>query len=455
VTVPVTDDQLDESDEVFDLVLSNPTNATLGRGRGRATIRDDDPLPTLAVADASTSAVLNGNGVRFTVTLSAPSGRGVSVAFATSDGTALAGTDYVAKSGRVAFRPGETTATFDVTLIQDLIDEPDKAFTVTLSAPLDAEIADGEAVGSVPDDDPAPNVSVDDVSVDEGDRGTTAATFTVSLSRPSAKTVTVRYATASGTARSGTDFEPASGTVAFAPGQDSKPVIVRVLGDRRLEPDETFSLTLTAPVNAFLQQARGTATIVDDDSVAPPKPGVSANLKPASGVVTVRVGGRVVPLSQLASIPFGATVDATRGRVGVTTADGAADFYSGAFVLRSERVGGARVTTLTLAGGSFAACPKVTPKAKPRKKARKTRRPAALEASGRTVVRRLWGSGKGRFRTRGRFASATVRGTVWLIEDRCDGTRIVVRTGRVAVLDPRTKKTVLLGPHRSLLVPRT
>jgi hypothetical protein len=66
-------------------------------------------------------------------------------------------------------------------------------------------------------------------------------------------------------------------------------------------------------------------------------------------------------------------------------------------------------------------------------------------------VRRLWGDGKGRFRRRGRYSAATVRGTLWLTEDRCDGTLTRVRRGRVSVLDFARRRTVVVGQGRSYL----
>src|SRR4051794_4354105 len=329
VTVPIVDDQLDENDEVFDVVLANPANATLGRARGRATIVDNDEPPTLSVADASTSAVLNGAAVRFTITLSAASGRAVSVALSTADDTARAPSDYTATTRRVAFKPGETTATVDVPVVQDSLDEPDETFLVNLAAPFDATIADGQAVGTIPDDDPAPNVSVDDVAVDEGRSGTKSVVFAVALSKPSGKTISVAYATANGTAKAPADYLPASGKLTFAPGAVKKTVAVKVVGDRAIEPDETFSLVLASPVEVFLREASGQATIRNDDATPPPRAGVSVNLQPAGGTVLVSVPGRgVVPLGSLSSVPAGATIDATRGRVMLTSAGGGKAVFS-------------------------------------------------------------------------------------------------------------------------------
>ena len=93
------------------------------------------------------------------------------------------------------------------------------------------------------------------------------------------------------------------------------------------------------------------------------------------------------------------------------------------------------VTTLQLSG------PLVCPK----------RKPSAVGAKKPPRVRRLWGNAKGRFRTRGKYASATVRGTIWLTEDRCDGTLVRVRSGRVEVNDLVAKRRVVVRGGQSYL----
>ena len=112
---------------------------------------------------------------------------------------------------------------------------------------------------------PAAALSVSDAEATEGD----AVEFTVSLSGASGQQVTVRYATSSGTAESGTDFTPASGTLTFAAKETSKTVSVPTTGDSEEEEDETFSLRLSSPANATLGDATGTGTIIDDEAPSP------------------------------------------------------------------------------------------------------------------------------------------------------------------------------------------
>jgi hypothetical protein len=177
--------------------------------------------------------------------------------------------------------------------------------------------------------------------------------------------------------------------------------------------------------------------------VPPPVPNRSVVVTPVRGTVTVRTAdGRFRRLAGGENLPFGATLDATAGSVALTSArpGGAmqtATFAGGMFTVRSAARG---VTDLVLTGGSFAGCPKVP--------AATTARTAAR----RKPVRRLWGDGKGRFRTRGRNSAATVRGTVWLVEDRCEGTLTRVKRGVVAVRDRRTGRTRLVRAGQQLLV---
>ncbi|HEX2040893.1 MAG TPA: Calx-beta domain-containing protein [Acidimicrobiales bacterium] len=106
-------------------------------------------------------------------------------------------------------------------------------------------------------------VSVDDVQVVVPPRGETSVSFTASLSAPSLETVTVSFATTDGSARSGPDYEGRSGTLSFAPGETSKPVAITVRSSGAVEPDESFSLTLSDAVNASILDGTGIATLLN------------------------------------------------------------------------------------------------------------------------------------------------------------------------------------------------
>lgn len=175
----------------------------------------------------------------------------------------------------------------------------------------------------------------------------------------------------------------------------------------------------------------------------PPPPGF-VNVTP-TGVVLVKLPGtdQFVPLTDPAQLPLGTEINVTNGQITMLTSDGSSGvFFGGTFVLgqgldTSNASATRRVTELRLSRGNFAVCTaKRTTAAKP-----KPKRP----------VRRLWGRGKGSFRTRGRYSATTVRGTYWLTEDRCDGTLTRVREGRVQVLDIRLRKRILLAAGQSYL----
>ncbi len=108
-------------------------------------------------------------------------------------------------------------------------------------------------------------ITINDVSVAEGNSGTTNATFTVSLSATSGNTVQVNFATADGTAVAGSDYQATSGTLTFMPGQTTKTINVPVFGDGSFEPDETFFVNLSGAVAATIQDSQGQGTIINDD----------------------------------------------------------------------------------------------------------------------------------------------------------------------------------------------
>ena len=110
-----------------------------------------------------------------------------------------------------------------------------------------------------------PTISISDVSINEGNTGTTNAVVTLTLSAASSSTVTVDYATANGTASAGIDYTAASGTATFASGTTSTTISITVNGDTTVEPNETFSVNLTSPVNATVADAQAVVTIANDD----------------------------------------------------------------------------------------------------------------------------------------------------------------------------------------------
>ena len=140
------------------------------------------------------------------------------------------------------------------------------AFQPALGGGNDAFIARIVSTDQPPPPVPLPTLSLNNTSHNEGNKGTTEFIFTVTLSAASLHTVVVNYSTANGTAQlANSDYVAASGTLTFAPGETTKRITIRVNGDRRVEPNETFFVNLTNAKNATLGDAQGRGIIVNDD----------------------------------------------------------------------------------------------------------------------------------------------------------------------------------------------
>src|SRR3954454_20885496 len=184
-----------------------------------------------------------------------------------------------------------------------------------------------------------------------------------------------------------------------------------------------------------------------------PHQGKDLNVEP-KGKIKVRLPGhrKAVRLRKGASVPVGSTVDAREGEVTLTTVpreDGAKQWaaFSGAIFKVAQAKTGPPVTNIRLRGGNFASCG--------RPFGNRSLLGRVFASSKRShKIRSLWGRGKGRFRTHGRNGAATVRGTVWLTEDRCDGTLVRVRRGLVGVRDFKKHKTVAVPAGHSYLARR-
>jgi len=268
ITVTPLADTTIEADKTVVLSLAAGTGYAVGApAAATGTIVDDDQ-PTLSINDVSLNEGNSGTtSFTFTVSLSAPAGAaGVSFDIATADGTALAGRDYVAQAltGQV-IAAGSSSLSFTVLVLGNLLNEPDKTFFVNVSNVTGATVVDGQGAGTIVNDDPLPTLSINNVAVTEGNAGTVAATLTVALSAASGQTVTVNYATADGTATAPTDYVSSSGTLTFPRGVTTQTIAVLVNGDTTPEADETFTVNLSAPVNALLGTAQGVVTILNDD----------------------------------------------------------------------------------------------------------------------------------------------------------------------------------------------
>jgi hypothetical protein len=158
IAVKVIGDALDEPDEAFSVKLRDPSRTTIARGTGKVTILDDDPKPSVRVEDASVTEGAAGTTttVKVPVKLSAPSGKTITVGYATADGTATAGIDYTATAGTLTFSPGQTSKTVTLTIRGDDVFEGDETFTLKLSSPTNVTVARGTSTITILDDDPPP-----------------------------------------------------------------------------------------------------------------------------------------------------------------------------------------------------------------------------------------------------------------------------------------------------------
>lgn len=262
--------------------------------------------PEITINDPSAVSESTANAT-FTVTLSVPSTLTVTVDYATANGTATAGADYQSTSGTLTFAPGETTKSILVPIINDTTDELAETFFVNLTNATNGVILDNQGQGTINDNDNPPTLSINDTSVTEGDSATASATFTVTLSAASGQTVTVNYATADNTATAGSDYQSTNGTLTFNPGQTTQTLTVLVNGDTTFEPDETFFVNLTTPVNATISDTQGQGTITNDDA-APPVPAITIdNISVTEGDSGTKTVDFTVSLSMNPTTPV--TVD--------------------------------------------------------------------------------------------------------------------------------------------------
>ncbi len=270
VLVSVVGDTRNEDDEIVLLALSSPVNAALGTNAAVLTILNDDPLPLLSAADVTR---VEGNSgwakATFKLQLSAPSGRAVSVDYATVAGTAEAGVDFMPTNGIVVIPAGKTTATVTVLVAGDPRLEGNETFALALSHPVNALLAAESVTCTILNNDALPKIYVDDAGLVEGSGGVTnRALVPVRLATPSELPVSVAFTTTNGTALAGQDYVATNGVISFAPGETNQLIAIAVSGDNGAEPLEFFSVRLSSPTNAVLGRSLAKVSITNDDGVA-------------------------------------------------------------------------------------------------------------------------------------------------------------------------------------------
>lgn len=266
ITVPIIGDRRDEPDETFTMQLSQAVDAVFADATAVGTILDNDPASAISVANISVTEGDAGSLVaNLLVRLNKASGWTVTVDYSTTEGTASAGNDYIHTQGTLTFHPGETSKIVPITILGDVLDEANETLFLQLANATYATLGKSQARITISDNDPLPTLSVDSVTILEGESGMQDLVFTVRLSSASGRRVSVYYATADGTACAGSDYRAARGTLSFEAGETTKTIRITVFGDLLNESTESFFLQLSQPVSATLATASGIGTILTDD----------------------------------------------------------------------------------------------------------------------------------------------------------------------------------------------
>jgi hypothetical protein len=273
LTIPVHGDTIAEPNETFFVNLSECVSCTISDSQGVGTIQNDDQTatPTVSINDVATTEGNSGTkNFVFTITRAGVTTGTSSVKYATSVGTAtVADADFVADAGTISFAANELTKTVTIVVNGDSAFEPNETFFVNLSDCVSCTIKDSQGVGAIVNDEseqPEPTISINDVSMPEGNSGTKNFVFTVTRSGITAGTSSVNYATSMGTAASSNDYIALStNTLKFAANEARKTVSVVVNGDITTEPNETFFVTLSNCINCTISDSQGAGTIQNDD----------------------------------------------------------------------------------------------------------------------------------------------------------------------------------------------
>ena len=290
ISVPIVGDNVAEPTEAFYLRLSNSVNALTIKSVGVATIMDGDtavapqppvevpiidvppvtpienpvlppveapivddgpppvtspsqPSPFMTVSDPLFTESDGTTQVSFTVSLAVTTGNTVTVDYQTADYTARAGSDYIATRGTLSIAPGQKTGTISVPIVGDNVFETSEAFHLNLSNPVNAVVIKSLGLGTIMDDDTAaaPELSINDPRIEEGQGGTSLLTYNVSLNTAAYdRVVSVKVQTANATATAGVDYAAKTEVLTFSPGETVKPFSVTVYGDTELELSEAL-----------------------------------------------------------------------------------------------------------------------------------------------------------------------------------------------------------------------
>lgn len=250
LSLTILDDSSGEADEVLYLRLSTPVNTALGTYTNlKVTIRQSDKS-TLRFSSSSSTIAENATSVRIGVRRDTPTNNLATVRYSTANGTALAGTHYTATSGTLVFLPGEISKSFYVPVTDNDQLAGNKTFTVRLTSPFDGILGLSTATVTITDDEVSyVGFTLAKRWVDEN-YGTVP--LAVMRTGSTNRQVSVRYATANGTALAGSDYNATSGTLTFAPGETNKAISLTLRTDAITEAAESLYLRLSSPTGTSL-----------------------------------------------------------------------------------------------------------------------------------------------------------------------------------------------------------
>ena len=294
----IVDDNTYEGDETVIVTLSNPSGATLGSDTVHTyTITENETIPTLSIADVSNAEGAFGVNVQpnLAVTLSHPSSRSVSFNWATQDGTATnADSDYDTDSGTLYISAGATSVNVSPVIFGDDAYENDENFSIILSSPSNATIADGTGVVTITNDDSQPTISVtlNGMAVEGGGN----ATLRVAPDVVAGVNISFSYTTSDGSATAGSEYTTTSGSATITAGSSDVDIQVP-LTDNAIDNSNTdFTFTISSPTNANIGTASETVTILDDEGVVSIGD-ISVNETDSTATFTVTVQGPIMSSS--------------------------------------------------------------------------------------------------------------------------------------------------------------
>jgi hypothetical protein len=269
IVVPIAGDTVPEFDETLTMLLSSATQAIVSVPTARGTIVNDDPLPQLSIADASSDegSLFSSRSMPFAVSLSQPTSTPVNVTLRFVPLTADYD-DVLSTFVQAVLPAGRTLMTVSLPLAADPYDEEDERFAVEVDYISGATVARGRATATIVDDDAPPLLTAIASDVLEPTGGDLIAQIPVKLSELSGKPLSVDYEVVANGTASAADLVLTRGTLnlsAFPPSALPNTIPVTIKPDTLRERPETFSIVFSNPVNLDVQPSPAAATIVDDD----------------------------------------------------------------------------------------------------------------------------------------------------------------------------------------------